>query len=71
MTTRLPISFHPHATDEDIVEAIASYMRDARAARGGSSSRDCAIVTVASSLMQRCIGIRASCGRNSDRFGAK
>jgi hypothetical protein len=32
MTTRLPISFHPHATDEDIVEAIASYMRDARAA---------------------------------------
>jgi hypothetical protein len=32
MTTKLPISFHPSATDEDIVEAIASYMREARAA---------------------------------------
>jgi hypothetical protein len=31
MTTLLPVPFHPHATDEDIVEAIAEYLRSCRA----------------------------------------
>jgi len=31
-TTKLPIPYHPRATDEMVVEAIAAYMRDAQAA---------------------------------------
>jgi hypothetical protein len=37
MTTLLPTPYHPHATDADVVEAIAETLRDSRtAARPGA-----------------------------------
>jgi hypothetical protein len=32
MTSKLPVAFHPRATDDDVIDALASYMRESRAA---------------------------------------